>query len=99
MVGEHDSQSHLIWPLSPTTITRLTATWQADYDAFRKRDLSDRDYVYVWADGVHFNIRLDDDRLCTLVLGWARPDGTKESSPSRTGSVRARRAGSRCSAT
>jgi transposase-like protein len=64
--------------LSPTTITRLTATWQADYDAFRKRDLSDRDYVYVWADGVHFNIRLDDERLCTLVLVGARPDGTKE---------------------
>lgn len=64
--------------LPPTTITRLTAAWQADYDAFRKRDLSDRDYVYVWADGVHFNIRLDDERLCTLVLVGARPDGTKE---------------------
>ena len=64
--------------LSPTTITRLTAAWQEDYDAFRKRDLSDRDYVYVWADGVHFNIRLDDERLCTLVIVGARPDGTKE---------------------
>jgi transposase-like protein len=64
--------------LSPTTITRLTATWQADYAGFRGRDLSDRDYVYVWADGVHFNIRLDDERLCTLVLVGARPDGTKE---------------------
>lgn len=64
--------------LSATTITRLTATWQVDFDAFRKRDLSDRDYVYVWADGIHFNIRLDDERLCTLVLIGARPDGTKE---------------------
>ena len=64
--------------LSPTAITRLTSTWEAEYDAFRKRDLSARDYVYVWADGVHFNIRLEDDRLCTLVLIGVRPDGTKE---------------------
>jgi len=64
--------------LSPTAITRLTATWEGEYDAFRKRDLSERDYVYVWADGVHFNIRLEDDRLCTLVLIGVRSDGTKE---------------------
>ena len=64
--------------LSPTAITRLTATWETEYRAFRQRDLSDRDYVYVWADGVHFNIRLEDDRLCTLVLIGVRPDGTKE---------------------
>jgi transposase-like protein len=64
--------------LSPTAITRLTAAWQADYEAFQQRDLSDRDYIYVWADGVHFRIRLEDDRLCTLVLIGARPDGTKE---------------------
>lgn len=64
--------------LSPTAITRLTAAWEAEYHAFRQRDLSDRDFVYVWADGVHFNIRLEDDRLCTLVLIGVRPDGTKE---------------------
>jgi transposase-like protein len=64
--------------LSPTAITRLTAAWQADYDAFQKRDLSDRDYVYVWADGVHFRIRLEEDRLCALVMIGVRPDGTKE---------------------
>ena len=64
--------------LSPTTITRLTETWTEEYRAFGKRDLSDRDYVYVWADGIHFNIRLEDERLCTLVLIGARPDGTKE---------------------
>ena len=52
--------------------------WEAEYTAFRRRDLADRDYVYVWADGVHFNIRLEDDRLCTLVVIGARPDGTKE---------------------
>ncbi len=49
--------------LSPTAITRLTAAWQADYETFQKRNLSDRDYVYVWADGVHFRIRLEEDRL------------------------------------
>jgi transposase-like protein len=64
--------------LSPTAITRLTAAWQADYDAFKKRDLSDRDYVYIWADGVHFRIRLEEDRLCALVMIGVRPDGTKE---------------------
>jgi transposase-like protein len=64
--------------LSPTSITRLTDAWQAEYQAFRERDLSDRDYVYVWADGVHFNIRLEEDRLCTLVLIGVRPDGDKE---------------------
>jgi transposase-like protein len=64
--------------LSPTAITRLTAAWQADYEAFKKRDLSDRDYVYVWADGVHFRIRLEEDRLCALVMIGVRPDGTKE---------------------
>jgi putative transposase len=64
--------------LSPTTITRLTAEWEKEYEEFRKWDLSDRDYVYVWADGVHFNIRLEEERLCTLVLMGARADGTKE---------------------
>jgi transposase-like protein len=64
--------------LSPTTITRLTAEWEQEYQVFRQRKLSEQDYVYVWADGVHFRIRLEDDRLCTLVLIGARPDGTKE---------------------
>jgi transposase-like protein len=64
--------------LSPTAITRLTAAWQADYEAFQRRDLSDRDYVYVWADGVHFRIRLEDDRLCALVMIGVRLDGTKD---------------------
>jgi len=64
--------------LSPTAIARLVKVWEAEYTAFRRRDLADRDYVYVWADGVHFNIRLEDDRLCTLVVIGARPDGTKE---------------------
>jgi transposase-like protein len=64
--------------LSPTNIARLTAVWEEEYHAFRQRSLTDRDYVYVWVDGVHFNIRLEDERLCTLVMMGVRPDGTKE---------------------
>ena len=51
--------------LSATNIARLTAVWEDEYRQFRQRDLADRDYVYVWVDGIHFNIRLEDDRLCT----------------------------------
>jgi len=64
--------------LSSTNIARLTAVWEEEYRQFQQRSLEDRDYVYVWADGIHFNVRLEDDRLCTLVLIGARPDGTKE---------------------
>ena len=64
--------------LSATTITRLTAAWEDEYRSFCQTSLAERDYVYVWADGVHFRVRLEEDRLCTLVLIGARPDGTKE---------------------
>jgi putative transposase len=64
--------------LSASVITRLTAQWQADREAFMARSLADRDYVYVWADGVHFNIRLEDARLCALVIVGVRSDGAKE---------------------
>ncbi len=64
--------------LSATNIARLTNEWEAEYRAFQKRSLADRHYVYVWVDGVHFNVRLEDDRLCTLVMIGVRPDGTKE---------------------
>ncbi len=64
--------------LSATNITRLTACWEKEYTAFRQRDLAGREYVYVWVDGVHFNIRLEDDRLCALVMIGARPNGEKE---------------------
>ncbi len=64
--------------LSPTNIARLTTCWEKEYADFRHRDLSGREYIYVWVDGVHFNIRLEDDRLCTLVMIGARPGGEKE---------------------
>ncbi len=64
--------------LSASVITRLTTQWQAEQRAFAERRLEDRDYVYVWADGVHFNVRLEEDRLCCLVIVGVRADGTKE---------------------
>jgi putative transposase len=64
--------------LSASVITRLVAAWQADYQAFCQRDLADRDYVYVWCDGVHFRVRLEQARLCCLVIVGVRADGTKE---------------------
>jgi transposase-like protein len=64
--------------LSSSVITRLTKQWQAERDAFMRRDLSGADYVYVWVDGIHFNIRLEEERLCTLVVVGVRVDGTKE---------------------
>lgn len=64
--------------LSASVITRLTTQWQAEREAFMARSLADRDYVYVWADGVHFNVRLAEERLCTLVIIGVRTDGTKE---------------------
>ena len=64
--------------LSPSVITRLTTQWQAEHRAFMDRDLADRDYVYVSVDGVHFNVRLEQDRLCCLVIVGVRLDGSKE---------------------
>jgi putative transposase len=64
--------------LSAPVISRLVAAWQADYQVFCQWDLSDRDYVYCWADGVHFRVRLEQTRLCCLVIVGVRADGTKE---------------------
>ncbi|MFI6360659.1 IS256 family transposase [Streptomyces sp. NPDC050743] len=64
--------------LSPATITRLTQQWQADHAAFMDRDLSEVDYVYVWADGIHLNVRLEEAKACVLVLIGVRADGSKE---------------------
>ena len=64
--------------LSPAVIARLTAEWQADYDAWRRRALSARRYVYVWADGVYLQARMEDAAECMLVLIGATPEGKKE---------------------
>jgi transposase-like protein len=64
--------------LSASVITRLTTQWQDEQRAFMNRSLADRDYVYIWVDGVHFNVRLEEARLCCLVIVGVRLDGTKE---------------------
>ncbi|HEX2042259.1 MAG TPA: IS256 family transposase, partial [Acidimicrobiales bacterium] len=64
--------------LSAAVVTRLTRQWQDEHRAWANRDLSAVDYVYVWADGVHFKVRLGEDKLCCLVIVGVRADGTKE---------------------
>jgi transposase-like protein len=64
--------------LSPATVTRLTQQWQADHTAFMDRDLAEVNYVYVWADGIHLNVRLEEAKACVLVLIGVRADGSKE---------------------
>jgi transposase-like protein len=64
--------------LSAATVTRLTVQWQDDARRFTQRDLSGVDYVYLWADGIHVNIRLEEEKLCLLVLIGVRADGTKQ---------------------
>ena len=64
--------------LSASTITRLLEDWRAQYQAWSKRSLKDKHYVYLWVDGVHFSIRLEEDRQCILVLMGATADGQKE---------------------
>ena len=64
--------------LSAETIVRLKQVWQREYEQWNRRDLSGSRYVYWWVDGIYFNVRLDTDRQCLLVIIGARPDGTKE---------------------
>src|SRR5262249_29823505 len=64
--------------LSGPVITRLTETWGAEQRAFAERDLSGVDHVYLWADGIHVNIRLEEHKLCLLVMIGGRADARKE---------------------
>jgi len=64
--------------LSATTITRLMTAWQGEHKSWSRRSLEDKQYVYLWADGIHFNIRLEEDRQCILVLMGATAEGKKE---------------------
>jgi putative transposase len=64
--------------LSPSVIARLTAEWQAEYERWQGRDLSARRYLYVWADGVYLQARMEDHAECMLVLIGATPEGRKE---------------------
>src|SRR5690606_19622980 len=67
--------------LSPNVVVRLKEQWGQEYDAWSGRDLSEKQYVYIWADGIHVNVRLEDEgnqRQCILVLMGAKADGKKE---------------------
>jgi transposase-like protein len=64
--------------LSASTVVRLKEAWQRDHEAWSKRSLAGKRYVYFWADGVHFNIRLEEDRQCILVIMGATESGRKE---------------------
>ncbi len=65
--------------LSATTVVRLKEIWQVQHQDFSRRSLEGKRYVYVWVDGIYFNVRLTDDRPCVLVLMGATEDGTKPS--------------------
>jgi putative transposase len=64
--------------LSASSVVRMTENWQREYEDWNKRDLTGKQYVYVWADGIYFGCRLTDDRPCVLVLMGATKDGGKE---------------------
>jgi putative transposase len=64
--------------LSAATINRLTSQWQDEATAFNTRSLKDTDYVYCWVDGIHLKVRLEQDKVCLLVMIGVRADGTKE---------------------
>jgi putative transposase len=63
--------------VSAATVGRLTEQWKDDAAAFSKRSLKDVDYVYLWVDGIHLKVRLEQDKVCLLVIG-VRSDGSKE---------------------
>ena len=85
--------------LSAPAITKLTETWKAEQRAFAARDLSSVDYVYLWADGIHVNIRLEEHKLCLLVLIGVRADGRKELVALATGTESRPSPGRTCCAT
>ena len=64
--------------LSANTITRLKSVWQEEYDVWSKRSLTDKEYVYIWADGIYSNVRLESDKVCLLVLIGVTKEGKKE---------------------
>ncbi|MCM8534518.1 MAG: IS256 family transposase [Lentisphaeraceae bacterium] len=64
--------------LSAQVISKLIKSWEDDYEAWNNRDLSNKEYVYFWADGIYSNVRLDEDRVCTLVILGTLADGRKE---------------------
>ncbi len=67
--------------MPPGVITRLTKDWQDEAAAFNRRLLKDTDYFYCWVDGIHLNVRLEQDKVCLLVMIGVRADGTSPPKP------------------
>ena len=82
--------------LSPSVIARLRGQWEADYGRWQRRDLSARRYVYIWADGVYLQARMEPQAECMLVLIGATPEGKKELLGFQVAYAKARRAGESC---
>lgn len=80
--GFSDALSSLLGPdapgLSATNVVRLKQVWEQEFEGWNKRSLSNKRYVYLWVDGVHFNVRLEGERACILVVIGATADGIKE---------------------
>jgi transposase-like protein len=80
--GFHEALQALVGPdcpgLSANTVTRLKQVWEQEYEEWSKRPLDGQEYVYFWVDGIYSNVRLEDDRVCLLVIIGARKDGKKE---------------------
>ena len=64
--------------LSAANIVRLKKSWEEEFKSWNRRDLSDKKYAYIWVDGIHFNVRLEEDRCCVLVIIGADEYGNKE---------------------
>lgn len=64
--------------LSASTVVRLKEVWQRDYEAWSRRSLAEKRYVYFWVDAIHFNVRLEEGRQCVLIVMGATPEGKKE---------------------
>jgi putative transposase len=64
--------------LSAANVSRLNSVWSTEHDQWKNRSLKDKQYCYLWVDGIHFNVRFSDNRLCVLVVIGATADGTKE---------------------
>jgi transposase-like protein len=64
--------------LSASNVSRLKSIWLDEFSLWNKRDLTNKNYCYIWIDGIHFNLRLEEDRLCILVMLGVKEDGTKE---------------------
>lgn len=73
--------------LSAASITRLTTQWQNEAKTFQNRDLSGTDFVYLWVDGIYLKVRIEQEKLCLLVMIGVRADAEKSSSPSSTGTA------------